>query len=108
VAIWKPRDDDDSGTVAVVVDLTNPDDAPPWEPTEGRIVRSDATTESPAAVRAMPQVIAPGQRGRVALVFNQSEIDEKAMVEILRDSRPAFAMEITSRDLEPKKSLWPF
>jgi len=108
VAIWKPRDDDDSGTVAVVVDLTNPDDAPPWEPTEGRIVRSDATTGSPVAVRAMPQVIAPGQRGRVALVFNQAEIDEKAMVEILRDSRPEFAMEITSRDLERQKSLWPF
>jgi len=108
VAIWKPIDDDGSNTVAVVVDLTNPEDAPPWEPTEGRIVRSDATSGSPAAIRAMPQVISPGQQGRVALVFNQSVIDEKAMVEILRGSRPEFAMEISSKDLEQPKSRWPF
>lgn len=110
VAIWKPRADDDSGTVAVVVDLANPDDAPPWEPTEGRIVRSDvrSSSGSPAALRAMPRAIPPGQRGRVAVVFNQSVIGEKAMVEILRGSRPEFAIEVSSQDLEPRESVWPF
>ena len=35
-------------------------------------------------------------------------IEEKAMVEILRGSRPEFGMEVSSQDLEERKSLWPF
>lgn len=104
LALWK---DDDSGLVAVVVGLTNPDDAPPWEPNEGRIV-SDARSSSAVAIRAMPRVILPGQSGRVALVFDQSVIEDKAMVEILRGSRPEFAMEVSSQELDQRKSLWPF
>jgi hypothetical protein len=44
----------------------------------------------------------------VALVFNRSVIEDKAMVEILRGSRPEFAMEVSSQELEQRKSLWPF
>ena len=96
-----------TGTVAVVVDLPNPNDAPPWEPLEGRIIGDvRSPNESPVALRAMPRVIPPGQRGRVALVFNRSAIQDKAMVEILRDSRPDFGIEVTSLDLERPNSLW--
>jgi len=106
LALWK---DDDSGMAAVVVDLTNPNDAPSWEPNEGRIVAdARSSSGSPTAIRAMPRVIPPGQRGRVALVFNRSMIEDKAMVEILRGSRPEFAMEVSSQELEQRKSLWPF
>jgi hypothetical protein len=99
---------DDSGTVAVVVDLPNPNDAPPWEPLEGRIIISHvrSSSESPVALRAMPRVIPPGRRGRVAVVFNRSVIEDKAMVEILRGSRPDFGIEVSSRDLEQRNSLW--
>jgi len=104
---------DDSGTVALVVDLPNPNDAPPWEPLDGRIIADGRSpSESPVALRAMPRVIPPGQCGRVALVFNRSVIEDRAMVEILRDSRPDFGIEISSQELEernsPWRSLWPF
>ena len=98
---------DDSGTVAVVVDLPNPNDALPWEPLEGRIISNlRSSSESPVAVRAMPRVIPPGQRGRVALVFNRSVIQDNAMVEILRGSRPDFAIEVSSQELEQRNSPW--
>src|SRR5512140_2869928 len=97
---------DDSGTVAVVVDLPNPNDAMPWEPLEGRIISERSSSESQVALRAMPRVIPPGQRGRVALVFNRSVIEDKAMVEILRDSRPDFGIEVTSQELAQHNSLW--
>jgi hypothetical protein len=106
VVIWKPKKGIDTGTVVVVVDLTNPNGAPAWEPLEGRIVSvAHPSLGSPAAVRAKPAAISPGRRGRVVLVFDQSTIEKRAMpilVEILRGSRPEFAMELSSVDLEER------
>jgi hypothetical protein len=62
----------------------------------------------PAARRAMPRGITPGQSGRVALVFNRSMIEDKAMVEILRGSGSEFAMEVSSQELDQRKWPWPF
>jgi len=99
----------DSEVVGVVFNLTNPTDAPPWEPTEALVTNKALfPAGKPIALRAMPQVILPGTRGQVALVFPRrstgidDEHAELVLFEILRDHQPEFTAEVSVADLRPR------
>lgn len=106
VSIYLPNRRD-SEVVGVVFNLLNPTGAPPWEPTEALVInKALSPVGNPAALRAMPRVIRPGERGQVALVFSRRSAgvdDEHAetavLFEILRDHRPEFAAELPVTDL---------
>ena len=115
---------DDASKVAVVVELTNPNDAPAWELNDAQIepapderaeqgaVIARAMVVKPAAVWvwALPRVLPPGQKGRIAVVFDRAsagldEVDGTARVlELLRNDRVEFAVELNPGDLQDSRS----
>jgi hypothetical protein len=123
VQIFLPREEDDASKVAVVVELTNPNDAPAWELNEAQIepapderaeqgvaVAWGGMVVKPVAVRALPQVLPAGQKGRVALVFDRAsagldKVDGTArLLELLRNDRVELAVELNPGDVRDSRS----
>src|SRR4051812_5542408 len=111
--VYLPREG--TQTVAVVIELTNPRSAQAWEPVEARLTIEPPPSRrwgqpvrwgppEPAAVRASPRKLAPGQKGRIALVFDNSSLalgkdDAPLLLEILRGQRTEFSMLLQPGDV---------
>jgi hypothetical protein len=123
MAIYLPKDENDSSSVGVVFDVTNPSEAAPWEPTEAAVIPDPKLPDMMrfAATRAVPRVIAPGQHGRVAMVFSREFYDPtegegpvptSVQLALLRDNRPEVSFEVMTADLQSPntfiRKLWPF
>jgi len=83
---WRIRDaelevyvspDGDETMTAVVLTLRNPREMPTWEPKEAFISAPSYLRGPPVpvAVRSSPERILPGQKARVALVFDRLDVD---------------------------------
>lgn len=122
VQIFLPRAAEDAAKVAVVVELTNPNDAPAWELNEAQIEPAPdewaeqggaiarAMVVKPAAVWAIPRVLPPGQKGRVAVVFDRASVGLDRMdgtarlLEIFRNDRVELAIELSPGDVQDSRS----
>lgn len=104
-------------TVAVVIELTNPRSAQAWEPIEARLSIEPppdrrwgqpvrwGPPEPATAVRSSPRKLAPGQKGRIVVVFDNSTLalgtdDAPLLLEILRDQRTEFSMLLRPGDVQ--------
>ena len=121
--VFLPRIAGNASNVAVVVELTNPNDAPAWELNEAQIepapaARTQAMVLKPAAFWALPRVLPSGQTGRVAVVFDRAstgldKVDGTAMMlELLRNDRVELAVELSPGDVQDSRSAlerwWPW
>lgn len=69
-----------------------------------------AMVVKPAAIWALPRVLSPGQKGRVALVFDRAstgldKVDGTAkLLELLRNDRVELAVELSPGDVQDSRS----
>lgn len=99
--------------VAVIVTMRNPRDQKTWEPTKAWVSPPSGLRSLvwrlrplPAAVRSAPQVILPGQSGRIVVVFDKADfdfMDGPFKVQIERDDQSAFEFVLKPSDF-PSRS----